>query len=271
MKEIPIHQGSVLAPFFVDAYDNCPEAYLQGFMGRGFSDSITEPTYGVIQVGDFCYFGGNGAGPLKQNVVHILKSLCNSPNMTLVPLSNSWNQTLSEIKGFERVMRYAMDKPDENRFNKRKLEEYVQRAAFDPQYVGTDTSRKFVMKQIDSFTYSTLPKEDWSKDLVANYHTYVEFAQRGLGFLIFEGATGKVVAGVSTFSSSKDSYEIQIATHPEYEGRGFATGLAARFILECLKLGKRPTWDAANLISVHIAENLGYRFAEEYVAYKRIL
>ena len=87
MKEIPIYKGTILAPFFVDAYDSCPEAYLQGVMGRGFSDSLTEPTYGVIQIGDFCFFGGNGAGPLKQNVVHILKSLCNSPTMILVPLA----------------------------------------------------------------------------------------------------------------------------------------------------------------------------------------
>lgn len=270
MKEIPIYKGTILAPFFVDAYDSCPEAYLQGVMGRGFSDSLTEPTYGVIQIGDFCFFGGNGAGPLKQNVVHILKSLCNSPTMILVPLSSSWNQTLSENKDFERVIRYALDKPDENRFNKRKLEEYVQRAAFDPQYVGENTSRKYVIKPIDEFTYTALPKEEWSKDLVANYHTYIEFVQRGMGYLILESATGKVVAGASSFSSSKDAYEIQIATHPDYEGNGFATALAARFILECLKLGKRPSWDAANLTSVHIAEKLGYRFAEEYVAYKRI-
>lgn len=270
MKEIPISQGEILAPFFEDAYDSCPEAYLQGIMGRGFSDSLTQPTYGVIQVGDYCFFGGNGEGPLKQNVVHILKSLCKSPTMILVPLSNSWNQTLSENKDFERTIRYALDKPEENRFNKKKLETYIQKAAFDPQYVGENTSRKYVIKPIDGFTYTTLPKEEWSKDLVANYHTYALFAQYGLGFLILEGATGKVVAGASTFSTSRDAYEIQIATHPDYEGNGFATALSARFILECLKLGKRPSWDAANLTSVHIAEKLGYHFAEEYVAYKRI-
>lgn len=270
MKEIPINRGSILAPFFTDCYDSCPEAYLDGIMGRGFSDSDTNPTYGVIQLGDFCFFGGNGSGPLKQNVANILKSLCNSPSMILVPLTESWNYTLSKNPDFKRVIRYAMDKPDENRFNKKKLEAYISKVAFDPQYVGAGTSRKFVIRPIDESAYKALPKEEWSKDLVANYATAERFARLGLGYIIVESATERIVAGASTFASSKHTNELQLCTHPDYEGHGFATALAARFILECLKTGKRANWDAAHLTSVHIAEKLGYHFAEEYVAYKRI-
>lgn len=269
MKEIPISEGALLAPFFEDAYDSCADAFIHGIMGRGFTDSETDPTYGVIQIGDFCFFGGNGEGPLKQNVVHILKSLCKKPNMILVPLSPSWNQTLSENKDFERVIRYALTKPGVDEFNTYKLEQYVKKTAFDPHYVGDKPSRKYVIKPIDAFTYMNLSKEEWSKDFVSNYKTYVDFAQYGLGYLIFEGATGKVLSGVSSFSSSEDAFEIQIATHPDYEGKGFATALAARFILECIKLNKRPSWDAANITSVHIAERMGYHLEEEYVAYER--
>lgn len=268
MKEVPIQDGNILLPFFTDAYDSCPEAYLQGVMGRGFTDSLTNPTYGVIQVGDFCFFGGNGEGALKQNVVNILKNLYKNPNMILVPLSISWNETLSENNELERTIRYAMNRPEITFFNQQKLSKYVSRAAFDPQYIGESTSRKYVIKPVDSFTYSMLPKEDWSKDLVSNYPTYLSFVQNGLGYLVLESATGKVIAGASSFSSSRDSMEIQISTKPGYEGQGLATALAARFILECIKLGKRPNWDAANLTSVHIAEKLGYRLEEEYVAYE---
>lgn len=270
MKEIPINQGSILTPFFKDCYDSCPEAYLDGIMGRGFADSDTAPTYGVIQLGDFCFFGGNGSGPLKQNVVNILKSLCNSPTMILVPLTESWNRTLLENPDFKRVIRYAMDKPDRNWFNKKKLEEYITKAAFDPQYVGVRTSRKFVIKPIDEAAYKDILKEEWSRDLVANYPTYERFARLGLGFIIVESATERIVAGASTFASSKHTNELQLCTHPDYEGHGFATAIAARFILECIRLDKHPNWDAAHLTSVHIAEKLGYHFAEEYVAYERI-
>ncbi len=267
MKEIPIENGSILSPFFIDAYDSCPNAFLQGFMGRGFTDSSTEPTYGVIQVGDFCYFGGEGKGTLKQNVVNILKNLYHNPNLIMVPLSVSWNQTLSENKELERVIRYAMNQPENSYFNQSKLTKYISRVAYDPQYVGESSSRKYVIKPIDSSTYNMLLKEQWSKDLVSNYSTYSNFMRSGMGFLALESATGIVISGASTFSSNKDSMEIQIATKPGYEGQGLATALAARFILECIKLEKHPSWDAANLASVHIAEKLGYHLKEEYVAY----
>ncbi|NLD18802.1 MAG: GNAT family N-acetyltransferase [Clostridiales bacterium] len=39
---------------------------------------------------------------------------------------------------------------------------------------------------------------------------------------------------------------------------------AARFILECQKRGIRPCWDAANKISLHMAQKLGYEYNGEY-------
>ncbi|MBO5076263.1 MAG: GNAT family N-acetyltransferase [Clostridia bacterium] len=34
-----------------------------------------------------------------------------------------------------------------------------------------------------------------------------------------------------------------------------------------LKLGLYPSWDAANKMSVRLAEKLGYEFSREYVCY----
>ena len=39
-------------------------------------------------------------------------------------------------------------------------------------------------------------------------------------------------------------------------------------LLECDKRGLYPNWDAANKMSVGLAEKLGYHFSHEYVVYK---
>ena len=39
-------------------------------------------------------------------------------------------------------------------------------------------------------------------------------------------------------------------------------------IVECLKRGKYPSWDAQNLWSVALAEKIGYHFDKEYTAYE---
>jgi hypothetical protein len=46
-----------------------------------------------------------------------------------------------------------------------------------------------------------------------------------------------------------------------------ATALCSRLLLDCLALGLRPNWDAANAESVRLARKLGNAFVEAYDAY----
>ena len=39
-------------------------------------------------------------------------------------------------------------------------------------------------------------------------------------------------------------------------------------ILLCLEEGLYPSWDAQNMLSVHLAEKLGYEFDHEYTVYE---
>ena len=49
---------------------------------------------------------------------------------------------------------------------------------------------------------------------------------------------------------------------------GLLAAAAAGLILECLERGLYPSWDAANLSSVALAEKLGYTFSHEYTAFE---
>ena len=46
-----------------------------------------------------------------------------------------------------------------------------------------------------------------------------------------------------------------------------ASAVGARLILSCLDEGLYPAWDAANILSVRLAEKLGYEFSHEYCCY----
>lgn len=267
MNEISLQDGAILAPFFKDAYDTCAEAYLQGVMGRGFCDFAEQPTYGIIQMGNFCYLGGDGSGSHKKNILSILNALLKKSNLSLIPLSESWNQQLRENPSYQRVTRYALDCPNLRAFPQNKLSSYISKVAYDPNYVGASVSRRFIVKAIDESYYYLIRKQQWCRDFTANYANYPAFEKNGFGFVIIEGNNGKIASAASSFSTSLDSVEIEIATAPKYRQRGFGTAVSARMVMECLNRGKKPGWDASNLISVTIAEKLGYHFLEEYHSY----
>lgn len=266
MKEIPLTNGTLLAPFFKYAYDSCPEAFIQGVMGRGFTDSFEHPTCGIIQVGDFCFFGGSCADAWNY-VIFVLRTLHRGHDMIFVPLSREWNRLLSDYPTLYPARRYALDKPGMEDFDKEVLISYINRVAYDPDYSQGAMTQRFRIIRIDETYYASIRKQNWSKDLSSNYPNYRFFRQWGFGFLVQEVSTGKIVAGASSFSSSRDSIEIEIDTAPEYRRRGLATAVAARMVLECIRRDKYPSWDAANLISVRIAEKLGYHLEEEYICY----
>ncbi|MHA2497033.1 MAG: GNAT family N-acetyltransferase, partial [Candidatus Hodarchaeales archaeon] len=115
---------------------------------------------------------------------------------------------------------------------------------FEVEKAGLETA-----KQIDDFTYPGGPE--------------AYFKDGGLLFCVKKG--DKVVSQVSALA--KFGYEIDVATQPEYRGRGFATLVCAKFIKYCLEHGIKPHWDAANEISVALALKLGFTNPQRYRCY----
>ena len=154
--------------------------------------------------------------------------------------------------------RYALDKPAIDTFDKAHLTALINDTVYDENYAAASIHKEYHIEPIDEYYYSTVQNDAWSKDFTANYPDYETFQRLGFGFLVIETATGTIAAGASSFSSSLDSIEIDIATNPAYRKRGLATAISARMVLECIRRGKYPSWDAANMISVRIAEKIGY-------------
>lgn len=76
-----------------------------------------------------------------------------------------------------------------------------------------------------------------------------------------------MVCGVSSYSIYDDGIEIEIGTNAKHRKKGLATVAAAALIIDCLDKGIYPSWDAANLESVKLAQKLGYFLVESYDTY----
>ena len=107
--------------------------------------------------------------------------------------------------------------------------------------------------------------EPWSEDQMGVFLTVDDFMARGMSVALTRD--GALLAGCVGFLRHKDGYEIQIDTHPDHRGKGYATCVGAAFLLEMAARGMKPYWDAANPASFRLAEKLGFRFQRAYPAW----
>ena len=119
---------------------------------------------------------------------------------------------------------------------------------------------------IDEEIFRYSQETGWCRDWVGVYPDYETYQRLGFGFVLKKGE--EIVAGVSAYTSYREGVEIEIDTHRDHRRKGYATICAARMILEALDRGLYPSWDAATLWSVGLAEKLGYHFDHEYTTYE---
>lgn len=87
-----------------------------------------------------------------------------------------------------------------------------------------------------------------------------------MGYVILQD--NQIVAGASSYSSYEGGIEVEVDTRADYRQQGLATICAARLILACLDKGLYPSWDAHTVMSLHLAEKLGYQLDRPYQAYE---
>lgn len=105
-------------------------------------------------------------------------------------------------------------------------------------------------------------KGGWMRDFISNFADYASFSAQALG--VFALQNGEIVCGASSYSVFDGGIEIEIGTHEAHRRRHLARACAAQLILDCLERGLYPSWDAANLESLGLAQQLGYRFSHTY-------
>ncbi|MBR4905356.1 MAG: GNAT family N-acetyltransferase [Clostridia bacterium] len=171
------------------------------------------------------------------------------------PQNEAWEKLIKECwPEAEPTTRYAI-KSCKN-FDRMKLQSFVDALP-----------KGYEIRRIDSEIYDLIlsADDDDLEYLIGDFETKEAFLEKGRGFVVLKD--GSVVAGASSEYCYRCGIEVEIDTVRSERRKGLATAVGAKLILSCMDDGLEPVWDAANLISVHLAEKLGYQFDYEYVYY----
>lgn len=225
---------------------------LEKTMGEIYTVNPKNPDSAVAMIGDFCFY----AGVPNLETVKYRAEDWKKEMVIMVPANEGWSRLIEQIyqEKARRFSRYAIKK-EKNVWNLEKLRQYV-----------NGLPKEYVLKRIDRAVYDEALKYDWSKDLVSQFPSWEEYEAHGIGVVVL--FQGELVSGASSYTWCTEGIEIEIDTREDFRRKGLALVCGAELILECVKAGRYPGWDAHNMASVRLAEKLGYHLEREYVAYE---
>lgn len=236
------------APLFDGWEESMISACLQGIMGEVYAVGEEKPVSAAAVLGDFCFLAGK---PEKKLI------LCDyfRSFLILVPQNEEWAGLLESTLADRAVKRtrYAIRRePD----------------CFDPERLEALCSLPagYTLCGIDGNLYEKCGEEDWSRDLVACFPDREAYLELGLGYVACKD--GRIVAGASSYSRCREGIEVEVDTREDCRRMGLACACSAALILECLRRGLYPGWDAQNLYSLSLAEKLGYHFSHSYPVFE---
>lgn len=223
---------------------------LQGVMGEIHTNLAEDAAMAIL--GDFAFYAGNPS----EELIRFKPGSCKQDFIIMVPQNADWAELIEKCYAdkAKKVIRYAIKK-EPDIFDVAKLEQVV-----------LNLLDSYELKMIEEPEYTMCRNNGWANDLVFQYKNYDTYKELGLGVVALKD--GEIVSGASSYSTYNEGIEIEIDTREDYRRKGLAYACGAKLILECLKKGLYPSWDAQNKWSVALAEKLGYHFSHEYTAYE---
>lgn len=239
-----LKEPSNAAPLFGDWDDTGITVCLDGLMGNIYVTDPDCPRSVLAVAGDFAYCAGEPDEELLKG----------KPDrwMLIVPQNEEWAELIENCLPASKRIRYAIRK--DTVFDREKLEAMVR-----------SLPEGYVLRRIDGELYDMCMGNEEFRDNVAVFGSMEKFLEYGRGFAVMKD--GMIVSAASSYFRSLKEIDIEIGTVKQERHRGLASAAAAKLILECLDEGLYPAWDAANKMSVRLAEKLGYEYAGEYVCY----
>lgn len=252
MVKISLENAHILKGLFESLTDSGSLSCFEGIMGTAYADNELAPKCCGIHLGEYLYIGGNSD---SKDFLKEIFEYAKTNKTTIVTLNEDIQQFAKDLYGekCEFTTRYQMD-TDINA-NKNYLSNNIE-----------NLSDEYQLVKIDKVLYNQCLQNEWSEYFCKNFKDYNDFVQNAFGFAVTKN--GNIVSGTSCYSYYSKGYEVIIATSPDYRRQGLALISASAFILECLKRGKIPHWDAANTRSLALSQKLGYTLLREYKGIK---
>ena len=240
-----LEDTSKVEELFTACEDSLVTSCLQKVMGKIYVTDPDSPKSAMAILTNYVYFAGEANKELASSVPE--------GRFNLIPLSEEWTTLIKECfpKAKKRT-RYSLKK--DTKFNRKTLEGYA-----------SSLSEGYELKRVDSAIFDMLKNSSVFEECVMNFDSKEQYFELGRGTVIMKN--GRIVSACSSYTAYIGGIEIEIITAEEERRKGLALAVSAALILTCLDDGLYPTWDAANLASVRLAEKLGYEFKNEYYSY----
>lgn len=219
---------------------------LQKVMGKIYVTDLEKPKSAFAFVGCFVFLAGE---PDRE----LVKS---KPDgfIIMIPQNEEWASLIEEYYPQSvRYIRYAIRKD----------------TIFDMEQLKINLCKLpagYELRKIDSEIYDKCLEYPVSYDFVSSFESKEKYLKMGRGMVILK--EGEIVSGASSYTRYAEGIEIEVDTVSSERRKHLATVACSALILECLKEGLYPSWDAQNMDSVRLAQTLGYEFSYEYVAYE---
>ena len=234
------------APLFAGWEETLIDSCIQQLMGKLFVTDRDHPKAACAFLGCFAFYAGEPDMELVKNKPKEFT--------IMVPQNAQWSKLIEHcFPNAKKVTRFAFKK--DTVFDEKKLHAFVNKLPDG-----------YTVCKIDGALYDQCLSNPLTADFVANFRDKETFLQYGRGMVILKD--GEIVSGASSYSRYLQGIEIEVDTIPSERRKHFATAVCAALILECLKEGLYPSWDAQNIHSAHLAEKLGYEFSHPYTAYE---
>ena len=237
---------SKVAGLFEGWHETLIYSCLQKIMGKIFVTDIVNPVSACALVGCFCFYSGK---PDEELVKGKPKGF-----IIMTPQNEEWASLIEKcFQNAKKTVRYAIKK--NTNFDSEKLKSQISLLPLG-----------YELKEIDADLYDKCISDPFAMDFVSSYESKEQFLNIGKGFVILKD--GIVVSGASSYSSYSEGIEIEVDTVESERRKHLATIACSALVLKCLENGLYPSWDAHNMISVRLAEKLGYEFDREYTVYE---
>ena len=219
---------------------------LQKVMGRIIVTDLSEPASAFAFVGCFGFFAGKPD-------LELVKS---KPEgfAILTSRDRQWADLIeATYPDAKKVTRYAIRK--DTRFDVNSVKKNL--------LLLPDG---YELKEIDAELYDKCLENPATADFVSSFESKEAYLRDGWGIVVVK--KGKIVSGASSYTRYREGIEIEVDTVEEERRKHLALIACSALILRCLEEGLYPSWDAQNMVSVRLAEKLGYQFDHEYTAYE---
>lgn len=252
MHEITHKNRALLAPLFAGWEETLIWSCLQGCMGRAWANHAEQPTAAMILTGDFFFYAGDAFDEAARSLVGYIPEGYSASAALMIPQDEAWEKLIEQVYTgrVTKHLRYAIKK-DGDCFDRERLRSF-----------RDNLPEGYSLRPIDALLYPLVMREGWSGDFCSQFTSCEDFLSRGKGYVAMY--QGKPASGASSYTVYREGIEIEIDTKEEHRRKGLGLACAAALILDCLEHNLYPSWDAANLASVALAEKLGYRFSHEY-------